>query len=102
MKAVHHYTGNVLLLQQHRRSAQEGDPSPVPDHNDEDAGCEKSLHGKPYLSKASVLMDALVQEGNTINVNYLCCVCHFIGKQGLKLLTTTNGCLSLSQLKTGH
>lgn len=49
----------LLLLQQHRRSAHEGDPSPVPDHDDEDAGCEECLHGKPHFGEASVLMDAL-------------------------------------------
>lgn len=52
-------TDEALLLQQHRRSAHEGDPSPVPDHDDENAGCEECLHGKPHFSEASILMDAL-------------------------------------------
>lgn len=48
-----------LLFQENGRSGHEGDPPPVPDHDDEYAGCEESLHGEPNLSKASVLMDAL-------------------------------------------
>lgn len=54
--------GVVLLLQQHRRSPHEGDPSPVPDHDDEDAGCEECLHGKPNFGEASILVDALEEE----------------------------------------
>lgn len=61
--------GAALLLQQDRRSAHEGDASPVPDHDDEDAGCEERLHGKPNFCEASVLMDALVGETN-ISINY--------------------------------
>lgn len=72
MNTRHHYIDDALLLQQHRRSAHEGDPSPVPDHDDEDAGCEECLHGKPHLGEASVLMDALGGERNTIRVNYFC------------------------------
>ncbi len=67
----HHWDtdeGAALLLQQHRRSAHEGDPSPVPDHDDEDAGSEECLHGKPYFGEASVLMDALGGEKQDICV----------------------------------
>lgn len=75
-----HYTDDALLFQQHGRSAHEGDPSPVPDHDDEDAGCEECLHGKPHFGEASVLMDALRR-----TKKYLSYACYFIGKRGLKL-----------------
>lgn len=52
-------TGAALLLQQHRRSAHESDAPPVPDHDDEDAGGEESLHGKPDFGETPVLVDAL-------------------------------------------
>lgn len=58
----HWDTDDGLLLQQHRRSAHEGDPSPVPDHDDEDARCEECLHGEPHFGEAPVLMDALGEE----------------------------------------
>lgn len=72
-------TDEALLLQQHRRSAHEGDPSPVPDHDDEDAGCEECLHGKPHFSEASVLMDALGGEINAISVNSFICKTRPVG-----------------------
>ena len=49
-----------LLLQEDGRSAHEGDASPVPNHDDEDAGCEEGFHGEPNFCEASILMNALV------------------------------------------
>ena len=69
-----------LLLQQHGGSGQEGDPSPVPDHDDEDAGREERLHGKPHFRESSVLMDALRGKRSTVTVCYVCCACSFIVK----------------------
>ena len=51
-----------LLLQQYGGPGHEGDPSPVPDEDDEDAGGEEGLHGKPDLGEASVLVDALQKQ----------------------------------------
>lgn len=64
--------GGALLFQEDGRSGHEGDASPVPDHNDEDAGRKKSLHGKPDLGETSILMNALELNRNTVKC--LCCV----------------------------
>lgn len=50
-----------LLFQKYRGTGHHGYPSPIPHHNDEDAGCEEGLHSKPDLSEASILVDSLDQ-----------------------------------------
>lgn len=35
------------------------DPSPIPNHDDENAGCKECFHGKPDFCEAAVLMDTL-------------------------------------------
>lgn len=47
------------LLQQNRSARHQRDPPPVPDHDDQNAGGEEGLHGKPHFCKASVLVDTL-------------------------------------------
>lgn len=54
-----------LLLQQDRRSGHQGDSPPVPDHDDEDAGGEEGLHGKPDLGEATVLVDSLEKKSSS-------------------------------------
>jgi len=49
----------ALLFQQDGWPGHLGDSLPVPDHDNEDAGSEERLHGKPNLGEATVLMNAL-------------------------------------------
>jgi len=66
-----HDLNQILLFQKHWRSGHHGDPSPIPHHNDEDAGCEEGLHSKPYLSETSILVDSLKKTNYNFEDEYI-------------------------------
>ena len=61
----------LLLLQKHWGSGHHGDPPPIPHHNDEDAGREEGLHGKPHLGEASILVDSLERSRHNFEGDYI-------------------------------
>lgn len=96
----------ALLLQKHRRSAHKGDASPVPDHDDEDAGCEESLHSKPNFCEAAILVDALWGKRTTsmsmptISVVYLSRVPTFLEYHRSQSTLTTRRISLISPIPT--
>lgn len=85
--------GSRLLLQQNRRSVHEGDPPPVPDHDDEDAGRQERLHGKPHLGEASVLVDALQANPRCRLLLASISPCYSGMQKGAKVCLQQVGCL---------
>uniref|UniRef100_A0A2D4Q2I2 Uncharacterized protein n=1 Tax=Micrurus surinamensis TaxID=129470 RepID=A0A2D4Q2I2_MICSU len=45
------------LFQEHRWPCHLHNPSPIPNHDDENAGCKECFHGKPDFCEASILMN---------------------------------------------